>query len=992
MTLLAGTFLFAGSVMAQTNVSGTVTSGDDGEPVIGAAVKVEGTNTGTVTDVNGHFQLNAPAGAKLVVTYLGMKSQTVKAGGNMKVVLQNDSKTLDELVVVGYGSARKLGTITGTVGNVKAEKVNNAPSSSVLDNLQGQVAGLNVLTSSGEAGDNAVSINIHGIGSLGASSTPLYVIDGIPSTSTAVMAMNPNDIKSVTVLKDASSTSIYGSQAANGVIYVTTKGGDFNSKASITYRTQYGWNTLANKSIYEDMMNSTDLYNFWLNSGLSTAKSLQTKYAGYLDENGLPKYSTKWYNIFQNFNTPQTQNDVTFQGGSDRMAYLVSGSQFHQKGTEVGNYYDKFNLRTKIDTKPFKWLSFGINSNVSYSKQTSNPNWGNSSGTSNYISGGLSYMLNPIYTDFDPETGETYEQRYPFGLYNPNYVAENTPDIYSRYGLNGNAYIDINPIRNLHIKSVVGTDLYFYRENYLRYPSYASSNGSGSRAKATTYAYSHINTNTIEYSFDVAQDHHITVLGGEEGRIIDSDYYTASSTGQYDDRLMNLQNGRQSSYSMSESASTSKFLSFFGRVDYNYGDRYFLDASLRNDASSRFGKNHRNATFWSVGGLWKIKNEAFMAPVKWVNSLDFKVNYGTQGNAGIGNYASLALVSPTTFYNEGAALAFSQPENNNLTWEKQKTFTIGVAGRLWDRFNFDVSYYVRKTSDMLMSVPYPYTTGFSSVATNVGGLQNKGIDLTFGVDILKHKDYYLNFNTTFNYNSQKITELFQGRNRYVIANTLVAYVVGSPVEYYLPIYAGVDPADGAPMWYKAGDDVDKTTKKETTKVFSEAALTQNSGKKRFAPVNGGFSINGGWKGIYLNADFSYTLGKYMVNNDAFFYDNPNVVGTSYNQRKDVQDFWTAENPNAKYPAWGEGYQLEFDTHLLENASFLRLKNLVIGYNLPKKWLAFQNVLHGVNISFTARNLFTITNYTGIDPEVDSNLTYGVAGNTKQYLFGLSLTF
>ena len=221
---------------------------------------------------------------------------------------------------------------------------------------------------------------------------------------------------------------------------------------------------------------------------------------------------------------------------------------------------------------------------------------------------------------------------------------------------------------------------------------------------------------------------------------------------------------------------------------------------------------------------------------------------------------------------------------------------------------------------------------------------------------------------------------------------MTAYGVDKAVMFYLPLYAGVNKETGAPMWYKAGDDVDVTTKKETTEDFNEAALTQNSGKKRFAPVNGGFNISAGWKGITLQADFSYVLGKYLVNNDAFFYNNPGAVSYQFNQKKNTADYWTEDNKNAKFPNWADGYVMNFDDHLLENASFLRLKNLQIGYQLPKSVLAWQNALNGVKFTATARNLFTITNYSGIDPEVDSNLTYGKIGNSKQFLFGIELTF
>lgn len=390
---------------------------------------------------------------------------------------------------------------------------------------------------------------------------------------------------------------------------------------------------------------------------------------------------------------------------------------------------------------------------------------------------------------------------------------------------------------------------------------------------------------------------------------------------------MNLQNGEQSTYKVSEDATESRFLSFFGRVDYNYNNRYFFDVTVRNDACSRFGKDNRNATFWAVGALWKVKSEAFMQPYTWINSLDFKVSYGTQGNAAIGDYTALGLVGKTTSFNDKFAMNYVQAGNPKLTWETQKLLNIGISGRLWNRFDFDLSYYLRKTSDMLMKVPYPYTTGFSSMYNNVGELQNQGVDVKLGVDIVRGKDYFVNFSTTFNYNAMKVTKLFDGRQRWEMPGYLTAYVVGKAPAFYLPLYAGINKENGAPMWYKAGDNPDVTTKKETTEDFNEAALTQNSGKNLYAPVNGGFSIAAGWKGLSLQADFSYVLGKYLYNNDAMFYNDPSVGGYTTNLKKNTADYWTEDNKNAKFPNWKEGYTLQFDDSMLENASFLRLKNL-----------------------------------------------------------------
>lgn len=321
-------------------------------------------------------------------------------------------------------------------------------------------------------------------------------------------------------------------------------------------------------------------------------------------------------------------------------------------------------------------------------------------------------------------------------------------------------------------------------------------------------------------------------------------------------------------------------------------------------------------------------------------------------------------------------------------------FSLTLDGKLFSKLDFELMYYLRKTSSMLMGVPYPYTSGYGSLMRNVGGLQNTGIDVKLGYDILRGRDYYLRAGINFNYNNEKVTELFQGRQRWEIAGTMVAYVVGKPIMYYLPLWAGVNPADGSPQWYLPGSDIDQTTKdpSRVTSNFDETTLTQNSGLRRHAPFNGGFNISAGWKGLTLSADFAVVLGKYLVNNDMYFYANFAAVQTSYNQHKMVNDFWRADNTNAKFPDWSKGWGMQFDTHLLENASFMRLKSLQIGYELPKSLLSWQNVVEGLKFTFTGRNLFTVTKYTGIDPEVDSNITYGRLGNTKQVLFGVEVTF
>ncbi len=983
--------LIASVAFAQNlTVSGKVTDAATGEPVPFASVHAKGTMTGTNTDVDGQYSITVSKNAVLVFSSIGYNNVEIEVAGNAKVncELPVDTELLDNAVVVGYGSAKKASSLVGSVQTVNSETLKNAPSSSALDQLQGQVAGLQVLSYSGVAGDNAVSMTLHGVGSLGTSSAPLYVIDGIPSTSRTIMAMNPNDIESVSVLKDASATSIYGSRASNGVVYITTKAGAYNETGSVTVRSQYGVSTLANLTLYENMMNSNELMDFWVRSGIHSEAWVK---ANFLDKGYT--HDTKWYEYTMSLNNPQYQTDVTIQGGGRKVAYMVSASQYHQDGFTPGNFFDRYTVRTNVQGNPLNWLKFGANVNLSLDSTQSNGNWGSAAnGMSNYTSGGLSYLNVPMYPIKD-ENGELYPERLPSGMTNPYYYMETHPDVYTRYGMNGNMFLQITPIRNLTLTSRAGLDGYITLDDWQYLPSYTQKyGGTATVGKSTEFSYQATVTNTIEYALDINQNHKMTFLVGQEGVANNYAYYYAQSQKQTDDRLLLLGNGDQTTYAMSDSYTQSRFLSFFGHVDYTLMDKYYVDAVIRNDAVSRFGADVRNAQFWSVGARWNIKRERFMQNLYWLNDLNLKASYGTQGNAAIGDYSSLGLISASGQYQEQAGTGVTQPANSKLTWENQHLLTVSLSTRMFDRIDLNVEYYKRNTTSMLMDVPNPYTSGFTSVTQNVGELQNQGVDVTLGVDILRGRDYFLRFNTTFNYNAQKIVELFDNRERWEIANTSVAYVVGKPVMFYAPIYAGVDPADGMPMWYVPGENKDVTTMKETTKVFNESALSQNTGKSRYAPINGGFSLSGGWRGLSFTADFSYVLGKYLLNNDRYFYENPANFATM-NTNKMVSDFWTPDNTDAEYPAWSKGAVMQFDTHLLEDASFLRLKNLQVGYALPKKALAWSNgVLKDVKITFTGRNLLTATKYTGIDPEINSNLTYGVAGNSKQFLGGLEITF
>ena len=965
-------------------VKGVVLDQATGDPVPFASVHEKGTMNGINTDVDGNYSITVSKDAVLVFSSIGYTAVEIPVAGSAVVncELPVDSETLENAVVVGYGSAKKVGTIVGSVTTVNSDAIKTAPSSSALDQLQGQVAGLSVMTTGGVAGENNVSMQLHGQGSLGAASDPLYIIDGVQASSRAIQAMNPNDILSITILKDASATSIYGSRAANGVVVVTTRAGSYDAKASVTIRSQAGISTLADMTLYKNMMSGPELKEFWKRSGLMSPDQIRTTYT----DKGFDA-DTKWYNYYQQFNNPQFQNDVIVEGGGNKVAYMIGASQFHQRGTAIGNEYDRYTVRTNVQGRPKDWLKVAGNIAVSYDKRSTNPNWGGASGGAGYTAGGLSYLNNPLY----PPTEENGQ--FPDGMYTPTYYVANFPNVANRYGLLASFNVEIEPIPNLKIASRAGMDGYVSMSESTRVPSFLGTQGNGTRSRSAGLSYTATITNTIEYAFNIANDHQFTVLAGHEGVAEYADAFSAYAEEIKDDRLTNLQNGNKETNEVSESFARGNFLSFFGRMDYSLMNKYYFDASVRNDACSRFGPNNKRATFWAAGAMWKMKRENFMQNAYWLDDLNFKVSYGTQGNASIGDYQYLALIGSMTDYATGSSLGLGQPSNFDLTWEKQALLTVGFNGRVADRVDFNIEYYYRKTSSMLMDVPYNYTTGVTSLYGNVGGLLNQGIDITLGVDILRGQDHFLRFNTTFNWNAEKVTELFNGLDRWEMVDYGFAYVVGEPVSFYYPVYAGVNPENGKQQWYLPGENVDVTTMdpSRVTEDFDEAGLTQNTGKRLNPPVNGGFNISAGWRGISLQADFSYVLGKYLINNDAFFYANPHQ-NLDCTQHKDVQDFWTPYNTDAKYPDWSQGAIMQFDTHLLEKANFLRLKNLQVAYDLPRRLLGNQQVVNGLKFTFTARNLFCLTNYSGVDPEVAGNLTYGRVGNSKQYLLGVELTF
>lgn len=973
---------------AQTVITGTVVSAADGEPLIGASVKVKGEKTAAVTDMNGKFKINTQAGKTLVFSYIAMETMERPAKNGMLVKMQTAEEMMDELVVTGYGSAKKLGSLVGSVVTVDNKKMEKAVTPNFTDALAGQVSGLSVLTSSGDPSKSA-AIRLRGINSINSSSTPLFILDGAPISSTMFNTLNPSDIQNITVLKDAASTAIYGSRAANGVIVITSKKGKLNEKANLVVKGQYGFSTPVSDGL--QMMNSQQYIQFRDMIGQPVSQSVKDLVNNY----GI---STNWRDEVLSNNAPTYTVDAALTGGSENINYYLSFNHHSQEGLIEQSKMHREALRANVEARLNRWFKAGVQANLgTNSYQQNNEAEASDLYTSNpmiFSRLALPYDA-PNYYSFDENGniiwGNRADRLKYSGLTHPSFVNENRSYKKNNLTLMLNAFEQLNPIEGLTIRAQQAMDGYDYTTDnrYIPYEAFTTPMGSSVAASEgyvsnsfQRYA-SYTFTHTIEYRKKV-KGHNFSALLGQESIFSRSRSFGVFTEGQTDPRQLRLTDGTSIAIgNLSDSRAEESFNSFFATFAYDFDGKYFLDASYRADGSSKFAPGHRWGHFYSVGGMWDLKKENFLKDVDWLDVLQARATYGLVGNStGAGSYDYYGLFGTGSMYNGQSSMGISNPSNSTLTWEKVGSFNAGVSFGFLDRVVLNVDAYRRKTTDMLMSIPFSYTTGFGGGMGNIGAMVNKGFDADVNVKILKGNDFDWSFKANVNYNKNEITELFAGRDEYIIANTGMKLEVGKPYgEFYMVEFAGVDPRDGKPMWY----DIDGNL----TKVYNEERDSKFTGKQRFAPWSGGFGTSFSWKGLSITADFAWQAGKYMTNNDNYFLKNANQ-GTAFNQAVDMLNIWTKPGDITDIPKYGE--QVQFDTHLLEDASFLRMKNLIVQYSFPEKWMKATKGIQNAKVFFVGRNLFTATKFSGYDPEPDINLVKFNYPNTRQFVFGMELTF
>ncbi|MBQ8365145.1 MAG: TonB-dependent receptor [Bacteroidaceae bacterium] len=953
-------------------VQGNVTSDEDGMPLIGVAVMQKGSTNGVVTDIDGNYtiEIRGTKEAVLEFSYMGYGKQERKVNATTKVlniVMQSEVQEIEEFVYVAYG-VRKKGTITGSVATVKADKVENVPTAGFDQALQGQTPGMTVLSNTGEPSE-AATFQIRGTNSINSGSAPLFILDGVPITASDFNTISPSDIESINVLKDASSTSIYGARAANGVVVITTKRGTNTDRVNVTFRSQWGYSDLAHNNW--NLMNTAERIQFEKELGLDRGQ----------DYNLLSKTDVNWMDAVFNDRAGLQSYDLSLNHATDKLNYFVSANFFDQDGIAQGSTFRRYNMRVNADVKTNDYLKVGTNTMLAYEEVQQAYEGGYSVETP--ISA-CRFML-PYWNPYkeDGSIASAADGSWTGRGYNPMEAVANNPQYMKKYKVLSVLYAELTPIKNLTIRTQLGVDFSHSTTDMKSYPSYVGNNNSGTAGLASHDAVNLTITNTANYLFDINKKHNFNFMLGQEGVDYRSEGFQVITRGQSNDAFTLLSSGTRASF-WANSSSSHSFLSFFGRGEYNYKEKYYADFSLRTDASSRFGKNGRWATFWSLGFMWNMRNEKFMQKTNdWLTNAQIAFSTGTSGNSSIPDYDHLALVGSGYNYNDNPGIAPITQGNEDLSWEKLWTTNLAFHMGFLHRINADVEFYYKKTTDMLMSVPQSYANnGFGTRWDNVGVMVNKGAEFSVNADIIRTDDFVWNVSANASYNHNEITELYNGVQEYVVSTTGTKLVVGHSMgEFFMNRYAGVNPANGDPLWYDKNGNI-TTEYKESDKVMI--------GRSFIAPWQGGFGTTISYKGLALTAHFSWVKDRWMFNNDRYFEES-NGMYTVYNQSKRLlYDRWKKPGDITDIPRYGITPQL--DSRFMEDASFLRLKNIMLSYNFPGSLLKKTKVFSRVRLYVQAQNLFTITKFSGIDPESASNLYAAQYPMSRQYTCGLELSF
>lgn len=980
--LLTLLFIGVSVVLAQTTYSGKVVSAEDGEPIVGATVMVKGTTTGTITNANGNFSVATPANNRiLVVTYVGMKSQEVQASQNMVIRLESDTEELEEVLVVAYGTTRREAK-TGSITTVSAEKIANIPVSSVDKMLSGKLAGVTVSSISGQPG-SASSVRIRGTSSINAGNEPLYVVDGIAvmtgdqstftNTNNALAMINPSDIESVTVLKDAAAASVYGSRAANGVILITTKSGS-EGKSKFAVRVKQGVSSLANDNNFA-VMTPAELLGYQRQAVINSGRNPDDPTGSYYRPNELlTRPLTNWMDHFSRLGRME-EYEITAQGGTAKTKTYNSFSYHNNEGVYYGVGFQKMQARTNVDHELTKKLRIGTKINLGYMYGEDVPM--QSLYYANPAFAGMTILpWSVAYTEDGKHNTNIAENANT----NPRATAEYDDQWEKQYRLNGNMYLEYKPFKGLVLKTTNAAEMNFTEGR--RY--WSPETNEGVAQLQTSQAQYRLLTTSNTAAYDGSTEKHFyRALVGQEAtqRTYMYNYQTSKDL---DPKIPYHVPGNTSN-DLDYSQNASTLMSFFGVLDYNYDARYYLQASLRYDASSKFGKNNQWGMFYSVGASWNAHNEEFLKGISEINLLKLRVSYGLNGNNNIGDYYQYGVYAPSS-YNGMNVMLPSTPANDNLSWEKNGTWNAGIDFRFLKIFSGNFDVYSRTTTDMLLSKPLSSTTGFTSALQNVGSMRNNGVEFQLDADLISRKDLSWTLGFNIAHNKSEILELSGDEMMDYSGDSRIKHIVGERLfTYYVRDYYGVNPVNGEALWVTADGDLSND--------FNKAAFVKAGSPE--PKLTGGINTSLTYKNFTLSTQLEYKYG-----NNLFIIENRYLQSDgnqmSMNQSRSALNYWkkpgdTGVNPKPFAGNNTNSYSFGSD-RFIERGDFLRIKDLTLAYELPASILKPAGI-SGVKVYASGYNVFTFHDVDFWDPERgETGMGYGIYPMTKTFVVGLDLSF
>lgn len=681
-----------------------------------------------------------------------------------------------------------------------------------------------------------------------------------------------------------------------------------------------------------------------------------------------------------NDNAPLQSYELSVNGATDKTNYFVSGGYYDQQGISVGSNFKRYNFRANVETKAKSWLKLGTNSMVAYEEIEQ----ADDGAYALYTPISATRFMLPYWNPYkaDGSLASVNDGSWKGTGQNPLEWMENNPLTYKKYKAISTFFGEVTLAEGLVLRSLVGADFSHSTGFMQSFPSYKPNNGTGQAGRNSSDAINLTISNTATYKFKTQELHAFNFMLGQEGVDYHSEGFQVVTSGQSNDNLTNVSSGTRAS-SWGDSTSEYAFLSFFGRGEYNYNDKYYADLSVRTDASSRFGKDGRWASFWSVGLMWNVKRESFLQPYSWLSNAQVTFSTGTSGNSAIPNYDHLALVAGGINYGGDAGIAPLHRGNELMGWEKLWTTNLGLHVGFLNRIDVVAELYNKRTTDMLMEVPVSMTDGgFGYRWDNVGAMINRGAELSVNADIVRTKDFNWNVNANVSYNHNEITELYNGLDEYEISSSGTKFVVGhSASEFYINRYAGVNPVNGDALWYDKNGDITNEYR-ESDKVMV--------GKSYTAPWQGGFGTSLSYKGLMLSTQFSWVADRWMFNNDRFFEESNGLYAVYNQSNRLLYDRWKKPGDITDIPRHGVTPQM--DSRFLEDASFLRLKNVMLSYTLPTKVMDATRFLSNARVYVQGQNLFTFTKFTGLDPESTSNVYKAQYPASRQFTFGLEVSF